>query len=207
MKLAQTWDSLRRAVSWHRRGLAAVAAAVAVLALYSALNPGADSGTEVVAMARGVAPGVLIGEGDLEIRSVPQELVPERAVTDPAEAVGRAASGGLTRGALVTEASLVLPRADAVPGTVIAPVKVRDADVVALLRPGDRIDLLAQDLDGKAQTVAEDAVIVSLPQPTSAGGFADAGANPSVVLVRVPVSTASKIAELGSGSDILVVLR
>lgn len=184
-----------------------MAAAVAVLALYSALNPSSDTGTSVVAMAREVAPGALISEGDLEIRSVPPDLVPERAVTDPGDAVGRAASGGLTRGSLLTEASLVVPRADAVPGTVIAPVKVRDADVVALLRPGDRIDLLAQDLDGKAQTVAEDAVIVSLPQPTSSGGFADAGSSPSLVLIRVPESTASKIAELGSSSEILVVLR
>lgn len=194
-------------MSWHRRGLSAIAAAVAVLALYSALNPSNESGVEVVAMAREVAPGVLITDGDLEVRSVPAELAPERAVTTTSDAVGRAASGGLTRGSLVTEASLVVPRADAEPGTVIAPVRVRDADIVALLRPGDRIDLLAQDLDGKAQTVAEDAVIVSLPQPASSGGFADAGSPPSLVLVRVPDSTATQIAELGSSSEILVVLR
>lgn len=194
-------------MSWHRRGLAAIAAAVAVLAFYSALNPGADSGVQVVAMARNVSPGALIAETDLDLRSVPPALVPEQAVTSIEQAVGRAASGGLTRGSLVTQASLVVPRTDAVPGTVIAPVKVRDADVVALLRPGDRIDLLAQDPDGKAQRLARDAVIVALPQPASSGGFADGGSNPTLVLVRVSDTTASKIAELGSSSEILVVLR
>lgn len=207
MILAPAWDSLRRAVSWHRRGLAAVAAAIAVLALYSALNPSTDTAARVVAAAREVAPGALLSADDLELRAVPPSLLPERAVLSIDEAVGRAAAAGLTRGSLLTEVSVVAPRANSEPGTVIAPVKVRDPDVVALLRPGDRIDLLAADADGKAQTVASNAVIVALPQPPSSGGFADGGGTPNLVLVRVQESTATQLAELGSGSEILVVLR
>ena len=41
----------------------------------------------------------------------------------------------------------------------------------------------------------------------ASGGFADGGSNPTLVLVRVSDATASKIAELGSSSEILVVLR
>jgi hypothetical protein len=58
-------------------------------------------------------------------------------------------------------------------GSVALPVRVPDADVVALLRVGDRIDLYAADpaaADPQGTRLVESALVLALPASTTRDG-------------------------------------
>ncbi|HSV41049.1 MAG TPA: RcpC/CpaB family pilus assembly protein, partial [Nocardioidaceae bacterium] len=98
---------------------------------------------------------------------------------------------------------------DGYPGLVAAPVRVGDADVVSLLRVGDRIDLVAADPQGlQASVVAEGVPVLALPQPDREAAFEDTGSTAGrLVIVAVPEASAVEIAQAGVSSYISVVIR
>jgi hypothetical protein len=79
--------------------------------------------------------------------------------------VGRVLAGPLRAGEPVTDVRLVGSQpAAAYPDLVAVPVRLPDAGMVALLRVGDRIDLLAADPQGgTAHVVASDLPVLALP--------------------------------------------
>jgi hypothetical protein len=84
-----------------------------------------------------------------------------------AKAVGRTLAAPIRRGEPVTDVRLVAPAlAAGYPGRVAMPVRIADADMVALLRVGDRVDLVAADpRAGTATYAAVDLPVVALPVP------------------------------------------
>ena len=202
--MRRVFSSLTRAVSWHRRGLAAVAAAVAVLALWSAVRPAAPATRAVVVARHTLVAGAPLTEADIELRALPLTALPDRAVQDVGAVLGRTAAAGLTTGSVLTEASVVAPRTHSRPGVVTAPVRVRDADVLALLHPGDRVDVLSTDTDGRATVIARSAVVVVVPQAGDGGAFGSDKAD--LLLVEVGDAEASRVAAAG-GQEVTVMLR
>jgi hypothetical protein len=88
---------------------------------------------------------------------------------------------------------------------VVAPVRLSDAGVVALLRPGDVVDLLgADEQGGGASVVARSARVVTVPHedeemtPGSAGGL---------VLVEVAATTATELAQAAAAGPLSVTWR
>lgn len=187
---------IRRAVLARRRPLAAVAAGLAVAAALQA-NAAPPSPRVVVAVAGHDLPAaVRIEAGDLATRAFAPGSVPAGVVT-AAQAVGRTTVGPVRSGEPLTDARL-LGRSllDGYPGAVAAPVRIGDPAAVALLRVGDRINLLAADPQGRdeARVLAYDAPVIVLPRRSSTGTDLVSGA---LVVVAVPPQTALALASAG----------
>ncbi|MBO1336477.1 hypothetical protein J3486_35195 [Streptomyces sp. VRA16 Mangrove soil] len=107
-------------------------------------------------------------------------------------------------------------RAQAPPGErlraplVSAPVRIADAEAVRLLRPGDRVDVVAARADGGpgVRTLASGVRVVSVPR--SAALSADVGETPAgggaLVVLRTERATAARLAGAGVTSRLAVVL-
>ena len=142
---------------------AAAAAAVQVLA------PPPPPTRPVVVAARALLPGAALERDDVEVRAVPTALVPADVVSDPAEVVGRVPvvrlAAGLPLSAELVSGGALAALAPA--GSVVVPVRLDDA-TAALLRPGDRVDLVATAVGSGPAHLARRALV--LP---SAGRTAD----------------------------------
>jgi Flp pilus assembly protein CpaB len=162
----------RRAVLGRRRLLAALCAGVAVLAALRATSAPPPPTVTVAVVARPLPAGAEIGSQDLARVALPPGAVPDDVLTDP---VGRVLAGPIARGEPVTAARVVGTdlAADALAGTdaVALPVRLPDAGAVALLRVGDRVDLVATD----PQTATSELVVTGvrvLALPAADGGSA-----------------------------------
>ncbi|MEW1697856.1 hypothetical protein [Streptomyces sp. NPDC091278] len=103
-----------------------------------------------------------------------------------------------------TVAARARPPAAAPPVSV--PVRIADAATVRLLRPGDRIDVIAAPhlaLGGGTRTrvVARGVRVAEVPPPDGTGP--DAGA---LVVLSVPRPTAAELAGAGTASQLAVIL-
>ncbi|MFF7984727.1 hypothetical protein ACFZDK_37390 [Streptomyces sp. NPDC007901] len=119
-----------------------------------------------------------------------------RAATDPAHAAER------PRGHPVTQPPL---RRHAPPvDMVTAPVRIADAATVLLLRPGDRVDVIAAGdpaRGGEARVIARGVRVTKLPRP--ADGAAESGA---LVVLSVPRATAARLVGASATARLAVTL-
>jgi Flp pilus assembly protein CpaB len=150
---------VRRTGLSRRRPLAALCR---VLAGLRATRPEPAPTVGVAVAARDLASGTVLTGADLEVRQVPEALAP---VGSSPDAVGRTLAGPVRAGEPVTDVRLVGPSVAAgYPGRVALPVRIADGDAVALLRPGDRVGLVAADpRRGTASYVAVDVPVLSVP--------------------------------------------
>ncbi|MCM9079986.1 hypothetical protein OG374_18260 [Streptomyces sp. NBC_00040] len=84
---------------------------------------------------------------------------------------------------------------------VSAPVRIADAATVRLLRPGDRVDVVAAERTGPPRVVAAGALIAEVPEPDK--GVADGGA---LVVLSVPRDTARTLVGAGATARLAVTL-
>ena len=154
---------MKAVLSRHRRVLAAVLAAAAAAFGIAAARPHAH-GVRVLVAARDLAGGTPLRPADVAARTYPSGAVPDGAVT---RAAGRILSGPVRRGEPLTDVRLRVDGdgdGDGDPATVAVPVRLADAGVAGLLRPGDRVDVLAARAEG-ARTVATAVPVLDVPQP------------------------------------------
>ena len=189
---------------------------LAALALVLALRPGpADPAAparpaevEVVVAAVDLAAGAVLGAGDLTLVTLPPAAVPDGVVFDIGQLTGEVLAGPLRRGEPVTDVRVVGPGLwSQVPaGQVAAPVRLADLAVATLLRPGDRVDVLATAADaGAAEVVAAGALVVSAPPaetPDPPSGDRGAG----LLVLAVPAETAARLAAAATNSTLTVTL-
>lgn len=83
--------------------------------------------------------------------------------------------------------------------TVTAPVRIADAATVRLLRPGDRVDVIAADGGGEARVVAAGARVTRVPD-------VDPTENGALLVLSVPRATAARLAGAGATSRLAVTL-
>jgi Flp pilus assembly protein CpaB len=162
---------LRRAVLARRRLLAAVTAAFAVLVGLQAAAPPPPATTPVLTAARDLPAGVVVGPDDLTRAPFLQESVPDGALAAAGDVVGRTTTGPVRAGEPLTDVRLVSGSLlDGYPGRVAVPVRLADPGAVALLRVGDRVDVVAADPQGRSEAVvvATDAPVVALPEADEA---------------------------------------
>ncbi|MER7406642.1 hypothetical protein ABT373_30255 [Streptomyces sp. NPDC000070] len=89
-------------------------------------------------------------------------------------------------------------------GAVTAPVRIADAATVRLLRPGDRVDVIAAAetvSGGAARVVARGARVTKVPEPLE--GASDGGA---LVVLSVPRATAVRLAGASATTRLAVTL-
>jgi Flp pilus assembly protein CpaB len=136
----------RRAAAWLWRSrfvLAAACCGLAATAAVHALRPPAPPTTDVVVPVRTLAAGRPVAPDDVALRALPARAVPDDALGDPDDAVGRTPAVALPAGLPLTDGLVAGGEvaARAPDGTVVVPVLL-DATAAALLRPGDRVDLV-----------------------------------------------------------------
>ncbi|MGY1591257.1 Flp pilus assembly protein CpaB [Geodermatophilus sp. SYSU D00708] len=176
-----------------RRALAGLLAAVAlVLALHPAPAPAvaaAPATVPVVVAAADLAPGAVLATGDLTLARYPAALRPAGAAADPAALVGATLAGGVRAGEPLTDAAVVGAglTAQLAEGEVAAPVRPADLAVSGLVRPGDRVDVLATTPGAeRAEVVAAGALVLATPGPDDA--------DDGLLLLAVDAATAAELA-------------
>ena len=200
---------LGRVVSWHRRKLAVLAAVAAVLTAITVAAPPDPPTVQVVRAAVPLAPGSTITADEVRLEQLPESAVPREYVDQVAAVVGRTVVAGVPTGQVLTTQSTLTDHA-ADPGRVIAPLRLDDADVVSLLRAGDRVDVLsAAGEGGTAAVLVQRARIVTIPTPDSSDGIG-LGASDSagaLVLLDVDLRAATRLAQAAVATRLSVVLR
>jgi pilus assembly protein CpaB len=196
---------LRRAVSWHRRKLAIVAAVAAVLSAVAAAAPPASPTVDVVRATTNLASGAIVRSGDITVSALVEEALPRGALVDSTVAQGRRVIGPVAEGQVLTALDLLGTSSGIRPGHVIAPLRLADPEVAVLLQPGALIDVIAADQGGEASVVAAGVTVLTVPAPP----FEEAArtADGALVLVEVESKAAVLLAAAAANSRITVVLH
>ena len=194
---------LARAASWHRRKLAVLAAVATVLTGLAAAAPPAPPTVAVVRTTTALAGGVVVTARDVEVVDLPRRDLPDETTADVDGLVGRRLAAPVPRHQVLTVDALASADAAVGPGRVLAPVRLADADVVALLRPGDLVDVIASAGDGGATgTVVRSARVVTVP----AGDPDDQGtATGALVVLDVGSPDAEPLARAAATGALTVV--
>ncbi len=180
---------VRRHLLLRRRYLAALLAGVAVLAGVRATAPPPAPTVAVTVAARDLPAGAVLAAADLVTRDLPVGTAPDGLAADPA---GRVLAAPVSRGEPVTAVRLVGDGlAAAAPDRVVLPVRVSDAGVAALLRPGDEVDLLVTDPgSGDTELLATGVTVMAVPPADPDAGTANVGA---LVVVGVAPADATEV--------------
>lgn len=135
---------LRSALSRRRRLTAAVLAGLAVALVVVHLAPPQDRTVPVVTAAEPLAAGTVVSAGQLAVAAYPHALVPEGAVAEPAELVGRTLAGPAGPGQPLTTTAVVGPGLlTGRPSSVTAvTLRIDDPGVLRHVRAGDHVDVV-----------------------------------------------------------------
>ncbi|MEU4290138.1 hypothetical protein AB0E63_18110 [Kribbella sp. NPDC026596] len=200
MRTPSVFRDLLRAARWHRRLLAGIAAAAAVYFGLVALSPAPPPTVAVLAAARDLAGGAVPASGDLRTIGLPPGSVPDGALRPGADLTARVLSGPVRSGEPLTDARFLAPAA--VPaGSLAYPFRIDDADISALLRVGDHINLYAATSTPTDTGIllARAVRVVALPTPrTSAAG--------ALIVVATTPEVATRLAQATTNSRITVAL-
>lgn len=189
------------------RRLAAVLLAVTALVLAQRPPPTpapgpASTTAPVVLGATDLPAGTVLEGADLTLARRPATDIPAGAVLDPQPLHGRVLAAGVRAGEIVTDLRLVGPglTAGLPDGQVAAPVRLADLAVAALVRTGDRVDVLATGPDAaEAEVVAAGSLVLAAPGTTG-------GPTAGLLLIAVDVGTASRLAAAATSSTLTVSL-
>ena len=196
---------LRRGMRRHRRLLAAACAGLACTLAINVLAPGPPASVAVLTVARDLPAGTGLQATDLRVVRLPPAAVPGGAVHDPKLAVGRTTAGPMRQGEPLTDVRLAGgPLGRPAPGMVAAPVRLADAQAAALLRPGERVDVLAASTAGAgavagaipgtgAAVVASDVTVVRVASNPSAAD--DLTAQGALVVLATTQAEAQLLAQ------------
>jgi Flp pilus assembly protein CpaB len=197
-------------VSWHRRKLAVVLAVAAALTGINAALPPEPLTVAVVRAASRLDGGRILTAADLTSSRVPVDAAPDGALGDLSAVVGQKLTAPITRGQVLTNLSIVSAGRSVRRGLVVAPLRLADADVVALLKVGDVVDVVAADGEARRAVVVARAVrVVGLPQApedTGIGGSISTSSG-ALALVEVDPKTATLLAQAAVSATLSVVLR
>lgn len=132
----------------------------------------------VVVVARDIDSGTVLSADDVRRIRLREPTVPAHSARRLTDVVGRTVAGPMRRGEVVTDRRVI--RADHLSGfpdgTVLATVRLADADALTNVRVGDRVDVVAVVPDGGgAEVVVRGAALVTLPSPDDDSGDVPVG--------------------------------
>lgn len=185
---------------------------MALWSVLDAVRP-APEGGEVVTLRRDVSAATPLTADDLHLVPVTDPARPADALVDTSEALGRITALGLPAGTVLSESMLTgAALVDGLPsGLVLAPVRLADAEVVGLLRPGDRIDLVTTVSDaagspGPAHVVAESALVVAQTERDDGGFLGASRTESTLILVGVSETDAVHLVAANAWAPLRAVL-
>lgn len=200
--------------------LAAICCGLAAMGAVEALRPAPPPSAPALVTTRAVAAGAQLTADDVVERDIAAGLVPPASLIDRSDAIGLTAVVALAPGTALHPGVLsdggVL--ASAPDGTVVVPVTLADDGVAALLRPGDRVDLLtpgpahssADALETDTSYLARRALV--LPAPARRAPEATTGllggrtGPPPVTLVAVTPEEAPGLSAISGMNPVSAVL-
>lgn len=214
---------LARAASWHRRPLAAGVAAVAVVVGLTAMEPDPAPSSQVLTAARDLPSGTRLTASDLRTTGYPDAIVPAGAATSR-QLIGRVLAAPVRRGEPLTDRRVLGPGlldgyGD---GLVAAPVRITDPGVLAFVRVGGTVDVLAAEsttanVYASTRTLARDVPVVALPRNGNSNGTAGLGGlgglgttgldGGGLVVLGVPPSTAAELTRAAVTAHVSLALR
>lgn len=202
---------LRRWLRSHRRLLSAGCIAGAVTSGLLAVSPPAAVTVPVVVAARDLSGGSTLAPRDLRVARFAPGTAPVGAVGDPRSLTGRIVATDVRAREALTDVRLVGARLLGGPDLVMSAVRLADAGAAALLRPGDRVDVLAAvgvdpvTAPGRAAPpalpVASGVRILALPRPGEAGR-----AEGALVVLATTVRQARALAGADASARLSVVV-
>ena len=163
--MRRAWRDARRLARRYQRWVGAGLIGLAALLALSVLAPAPAATVVMTVAARDLPAGARLVTDDLRDVPAPAALVPPAAL-DRSGALGRVLLAPVAAGEAITTARLTGSGllAGTPPGTVALPVRLADPGAAALLRPGDRVDLLAavaaDDHGARVQVVGRDLVVL-----------------------------------------------
>jgi pilus assembly protein CpaB len=207
---------LRRKRIGLRRFLAAGLAAGAAAVALQVLAPAPPDLVPVVVATHDVGAGHQLTADDLRVAGWAAPMRPGAALADVASAMGRVTAGPLERDSAVTEGNLLGPGllTGQPAGLLAVPVRLAEPVAAALVRRGDRVDVIAAS---GSPVVTSAVVLARLPsQPDtgagwgglgdgSAGSFGASGG--AVVILGVPVEQASELARAQAAGALAIAVR
>lgn len=210
-------------LSWHgvsgrrRVGIAALICAIA-FGVLSVLEPPKPQLVRAWVAAADLSVGATINGSDIRAIEVSPALLPASAITDRDELVGQNTAAPVPQGLFFTASALASTQFHmrTPPGTVATPVRFSDSELVGLLQPGDRINVLVTPANAfdnarvaDAEIVARRALVLATPQleENSGGLLGTNGANAgNIVILAVPESEALALVAAGELGTLSVVL-
>lgn len=196
---------VRRRVLRHRRGIAVTLVALAVYLAVQAATAAPPARVPTWVAARDLPSGTVLTTGDLTEVGFAPDSVPGSAIEDPKAVLGRSLAAPLGKGVPLTDGSVVgegwlRDRA----GLAAVPVRITDPAVAGLLSVGDTVRLVSTDPDtpGRAETLAEQAVVLAIPAASAAS---DSSLTGCLILFGVPDTDASDVATVAAARYVSVV--
>ena len=187
-------DRIHRFVFLHRRSLAAACAGLSVLCAVNAVQP---EGVRIAVAAHEMPSGTVLAADDVRTVTLPENAVPQGASRRASAVIGRLLGGPVRAGEPLTDRRVVAPRdlsGYGIADPVLSTIGLADPAALTALRPGDHVDVVATDQEGRPEVAASDAVVAAL-------GSAD-HASVSIVTSRdTALRLATKV-----GADALTVL-
>lgn len=198
--VARLLRTVRRRLLIHRRGLAALCAATAVALGFAQFTAPPPPTVPVWTARRSLPSGQVLAAGDFRRTGYAEGSVPAQAVRDLDRVVGRTLITPLGAGEPLTRAKVLGHRAlDGYPGRVAVAIRLTDPTLAGLLRPGDRIDVLATDPRAPPRTVAQGSIVLAVPDEPRAAFGASTAEGRLVLLAVVPDEATSVAAAAASG--------
>ncbi|PWV52169.1 SAF domain-containing protein [Nocardiopsis sp. L17-MgMaSL7] len=202
-----------RLLDRHRRTVAAVLTALAVVCAILVMRPPPQPRAEVLVAARDLDASAPLSEDDLTPLFLAESSVPDGALSPADRAAGLSLNAPVRRGEVLTDARLSDPPALPYGADMVAvPVRVADPGAVGLLSPGSRVDVLAATgaddfggpptRPGPAVEVVGDRPVLAVPPeegPSGEGG--------ALVLIAATSEEARALAGHATSSRLSVTIR
>jgi len=194
----------------HRRILAALCAALAVLIGLSAIRSDAAPGVDIVVAARDLQPGATIQPGDLTVTTRPRTSETAGSSAPQLEdLVGRMLAVGALAGEEVTLSRLAngAGARSLAPGEVAVPIRLADSGLADLMAPGDQVDLVSAS-GGSDRVIAEAARVITVPRRESRSPLSNTGPeSASVLLVATDPRSAVQLAAAALRGPLAAIVR
>jgi Flp pilus assembly protein CpaB len=175
-------------------------AAGAVASALSVLAPEPPTTVRVLAAGHDLTAGQPLAPGDVATVELPPAAVPDGVFVSDDSPVGQILASPVRRGEPLTDRRFVGPSllAGFGDGLVAVPVRLADPGVLAVLRPGDLIDVLAARPAGDP-TLADSPTGPDHASPPGLAAVVAAG----VRVIAVPATGANVEDSLGAASPVL----
>jgi Flp pilus assembly protein CpaB len=183
-----------------------VAAIAAVLTGISAAAPEGPAMITVVTARAQLAGGTVLSASDLKAKRVVAADVPDGVVTDQGDLLGKTLAAPVARNQMLTLLATTTARGPLPAGHAIAPLRLADAAQVALLQPGDVVDVLAANSEAEqAAVIAAGARVVTVPEVGE--NRAGSGPEDALVLLDVDGQTATALAQAAAAATLSIIWR